>query len=150
LGLGTEPAREDHVHHELALRCHGCAGPVTGDHGYLWVPLGQVQTAEQAYLLWEQRHDKRREQLLLTNLADLLSLPEPVRWRAHHEACDPDAENWNYRIPALQLSTRAGLLDWSVHILGKHWSRVTDWTELMRETRTGSDRFTLIAPCVSL
>lgn len=126
---------------ELVLVCQGCGGHVSDDDGYLWAHTAEVRAAQRAQREWEDRHTASDGALAL-DLVDLLEQPEPVRWQAHHEGCDPVHGQSHYRIPAQELRTRADLLDWTAHLMEKIWLPITDWRELIREARKGGERLT--------
>ncbi|MEU5902683.1 hypothetical protein [Streptomyces venezuelae] len=124
---------------ELLLICQGCGNRITDDAGYLWVHTQEVHTAQQEARAWEAQHPANGESSL--DLLDLLDHPEPIRWRSHHQACDPDRDSSHYRIPAARLHTRADLLDWTAHLMEKGWLPHTDWRDVLSENRHGGTRF---------
>jgi hypothetical protein len=132
---------------ELTLMCSACAQPVTQDDGYLWVNRREAAAVQQAYRALEKRSTDPLDGSMSLNMADILGLPEPATWRAHHRDCDPVCEEeFHYRIPAARLRLRADLLDWTAHLLEKAWLPHTDWRDVVRETRTGSARIAVSGP----
>ncbi|MFF3729094.1 hypothetical protein ACFYXM_01855 [Streptomyces sp. NPDC002476] len=73
-----------------------------------------------------------------------MARPDQVRWRAHHEGCDPQRSGSHYRISAGKLRTRADLLDWTSHLMEKNGLPVTGWRDLLREARKGGERLAVV------
>ncbi|MFC8010847.1 hypothetical protein [Streptomyces cinereoruber] len=126
---------------ELVLVCRGCAGRIYGDDGYLWVDTEEVNTAQERWAGYRERSAERRARGRPTDLLDMIDCGELVYWQAHHATCDPTPREAHYRIEARKLRTRADLLEWSAHLMGKMWLPRTDWQDVMCETRAGGRRF---------
>ncbi|MEV1048742.1 hypothetical protein [Streptomyces sp. NPDC049916] len=130
---------------ELVLICRGCGRKVWDDIGYLWVDTARVADVGQAQRAWEAEY---RDGLM--DMLDFLKYPEKVRWQAHHLACDPASEDSHYRLEARRLRTRADLLGWTAHLMGKNWLDCTDWSELLQESRQVGKQITPARPGAAL
>uniref|UniRef100_UPI003F497C95 hypothetical protein n=1 Tax=Streptomyces achromogenes TaxID=67255 RepID=UPI003F497C95 len=129
---------------ELTLICQGCRNRVSDDAGYLWAHTRDVHTVQREAREWGERHGSGSEDRL-TDLHDFLDYPEQASWRAHHGRCDPDRDGGHYRIAVDQLRTRADLLGWTAHLMGKGWLCHTDWPDLLREARRGGKRLIVVS-----
>ncbi|WP_331726475.1 hypothetical protein [Streptomyces uncialis] len=131
----------------LTLICRACRTPVHGDHGYLWADTQEVHSAHRARLDHEKRAKATDRPL---DFHDFLSVPDPACWQAHHARCDPQRDEAHYRISSGKLRSRADLLDWSAHLVGKVWVlSATDWCTVMNEARTGGHRLAVIPAALS-
>lgn len=133
---------------DLQLICDACKEPVTGDSGSLWIDNDALTKVVRDVTEWNRKHTRTDGIFsghLVVEGAELFTYPDPVRWRAHHSACDPEPDANAYSIAANRIDTWAELLDWTAHLMEKDWLTHTDWDDLLRGVHGGRHRL-VIAP----
>lgn len=121
---------------ELAVICDACAKPISDGAGYLHVSHHAIAEHEQAMARW--REDNQPGGYMC--ITDLLAIPKPARWRAHHRRCDPEPDSSDYWIDVARLRTWRALLEWTAHLMGKRWLPATDWQRLIESAVYGNGR----------
>ena len=117
----------------LVWICDTCRGPIADGDGYLHVNHAEVRDTRQAEREWRERNEQPNGPggLVLTPATAWIDYPAPARWQAHHEACDPDPDAWDYHFDVSRARTHAQLLHWTAHLMGKRWMVSTDWLNLI-------------------
>lgn len=110
----------------LSAICDLCARVISPDDGYLWVDNDEVAKVTQQIAAWEAEHPVGE----VMTAANLLTRPEPARWRVTHSACEPGAPEDRYDIALDRILTFRDLAGWTLHLMQKPWLRHTDWDEL--------------------
>lgn len=113
----------------LEYRCDTCGQPV--ESGALHVGYAAVRDAADALRAWQGR--QRAGRFDGDWLAELLALPEPVRWRVDCGGC-VDGCSGDYWIDVTEVRSWEGLLRWTDHLSAKAWFTATDWTGLLKRT----------------
>lgn len=108
---------------ELTWSCAVCSTPVADGAGFLTVDMPSVQEVDQAWDDFREKHPGGYD------LTELIDMPDQVRWRAVHEACEEEGSS--YSIEIAKVRTHAGLLKWTAHLMGKRWLSSTDWAEVI-------------------
>jgi hypothetical protein len=129
---------------DLVLICDACKEPVDDGAGYLWIDTDAVAAEERAAAGRRPRDiqddDSSSESVLSYLAAGLFELPEPVRWQAHHAACDLTPDAATYPIPAVDIRTWAELVEWTAQLMEKPWLPHTDWSYVLRGVVNGDSR----------
>ena len=113
---------------ELTLICEGCRMPFT-DGGCLWISFADIQRASQQDADWHAAHPAGEA----VDITTFLSLPGGAVWHAHHDRCMPPEGESSYDVDVGQVRTWAGLVRWTVHLMGKRWLEFSDWDDVLRE-----------------
>src|SRR5690606_17470373 len=121
LSVTTAPAA-------LAWQCNSCHTPVADHDGYLYVLFGDVTRTREAAEQWEAS----REDDEASTLAEVLNYPSPAQWRVSHVDCELAPDDPGYLIPVERARTRARLLWWTSHLMGKTWLTHTNWEQLIK------------------
>lgn len=115
---------------EITWTCDVCGEPVLDGDGYVHVSETDRATYRRDAAVWKARRPAPTGGPLdgLLDGGDLSAMPEWVRWLVHHAACNPrpnDVDTW---IPVEQVRTPAGLLSWTLHLMGQcNTAEETDW-----------------------
>jgi hypothetical protein len=117
---------------DLILICDACCKPVP-DRGYLCVRYEDIHRYRQERGAWEQAHPGHAHLV-----SELLTLPDPITWRAYHMRCDPWPDRDAYQIDAEQLRTWQQLARWTADLMAKNWLADSDWKSLLRELADGT------------
>ncbi|MBX9244656.1 hypothetical protein ICW40_07510 [Actinotalea ferrariae] len=113
----------------LTWSCAVCSKPVSDGAGFLTVDMPSVQEVDRAWDDFKRSHPRGYE------VAELADMPEPVPWRAIHEACE--VEGSTYSIEIAKVRTHAGLLKWTAHLMGKRWLSSTNWADVIDHQARG-------------
>jgi hypothetical protein len=114
----------------LLYRCNHCGQVVTGSSGYIHVSIREAYESRTA---WKSFKDAKKESGdFAWSGPELMSLPEPARWRIHHRKCDPTRdEDGYYFFEVGRADTYEKLLAWTAHLLSKDWLEHTDWSQFL-------------------
>ncbi|MCW2871343.1 hypothetical protein [Actinacidiphila oryziradicis] len=133
---------------DLALICDACKEPIGDGAGYLWIDNDAVAAEESAAAGRRPRDikdDDSAESVRSYLAAGLFELPQPVRWQAHHAACDLTPEAGSYPIPAVDIRTWAELVEWTAQLMEKPWLAHTDWSYVLRGVANGDTRLIAVS-----
>lgn len=110
----------------ITYHCDECGQPVAGRDG--WVTLDERQAHETATRRRQWGQDNPGPSYNAAAL--ILDYPEGAPWRVYHADCDPGPDGYWFHVG--EVDTPGGLLDWTLHLLGKPWFEDTDWPEFVR------------------
>lgn len=115
---------------KVIVTCQACRRPVLGKDGYLWIDGTELAEHEKAWA----PHDRQSADpsFRAIELSELMSLPGPAQWRAHHARCDLDPDAGVYSVASERIDTVGKLLDWTAHLMGKSWIGDTNWDDVIR------------------
>jgi len=116
----------------LVWRCDGCDEPIRDGAGFIGIPWAELRAYKSAEEAWDLEHRVRDDGWDIFTVAQLQSFPQRVRWRAFHEACDPDWLAPGYWIGVARIRTTAELLEWASHLAEKEWIFDTTWSDVLR------------------
>lgn len=114
--------------------CDSCGDEVKDGAGYVHINTGAIHEAEVTWKQWAIDNPGPA----YTGTA-LLEHPDDAPWLVHHTDCDPDPGASAYWIAVERIRTFRRALEFTLHLQGKRWLRVTDWSEFMRR-RIGAKR----------
>lgn len=104
--------------------CDLCAQPIDPHDGYLWISHAEVSRVERHVVAWESGHPSS-EPMTGDNL---MTRPQPARWRVTHTACEPGRPEDRYDIALDRILSFRDLAGWTIHLMRKTWLRHTDQT----------------------
>lgn len=110
---------------EVTWPCAICGIDIEDGAGDLVIDQTAVADAETAWATYRQGRSK------VISLDVLAAAPADVPWRAIHDSCTPEADE--YAIPIEGVRTPAGLLAWTAHLMGMVWLPRTNWVDLIRD-----------------
>lgn len=116
------------VERALSTPCEGCGEQVVA-HGYFVVYGPELDNARHEWAVYKDAEHKRG-QWVAVDLRALMALPQ-VKWHCLHAKCDVVEDRGDYWIPINQPVTAAEMLDHTLHLMGKQWLEVTDWTSFV-------------------
>lgn len=119
-------------HSTVDAACDVCNQPVERD-GYLILYGRELAPARRAWHAFEEEERSRQQYgMVEVNLGALLALPV-AKWRCLHSRCDPQEDTGDYGIPVRRPLTAEEMLSHTLHLMGKRWLEVTDWTAFLRD-----------------
>jgi hypothetical protein len=111
----------------ITWKCAKCGKPIDDDQGSVRVLDRELHDYKDQMRTWEEAHPGPE-----FSLAELADQPEPVRWMAYHDVCDPDIEASSYEVGVERWRTAAQALHWAAHLMEKAWAEDTDLSSLLR------------------
>ena len=119
----------------LVWLCDVCGQPVDNDKGYIHVDTARARQKGREYAELKKRVQQKcgSEGFTVWSGADLMDIPNPLRWEVHHRSCDPNIDRDDYWIDVSRARTHAHLLSWTAHLMHKRWAEWTAWDDFIRK-----------------
>lgn len=115
---------------QVLLVCHACDQVVTAGQG--WFEVDRAQAHRHAMAC-------RPNPGGLVDLAAVFEAGGRARWRGVHRACAASDEGrWLYDLEPIQVSTMAGVIATTAHLMGKRWIDSTDWSNVLFDLSSGA------------
>jgi hypothetical protein len=123
------------VRSAVEVICSGCGDVVRPGAGWLALDVHAAMAAEQA-----SAHLHERTGRLMSLDAFMDEAPGCEHWTAWHYRCDPDldGDSFRYCIEVGQVTTLAGVIGWTAHLMEKTWLSSTDWDDVLRDLANGA------------
>lgn len=115
---------------DLTLICEVCKFPITNDSGSLYARYRDINEKRAAEHDWRERHPAGGGAV---SVAEVMTKPGLIRWRAAHDKCRDDRDEDCYEIDVDQIMSWAGFCHWTAHLMDKNWFGLSDWRFLFRE-----------------
>lgn len=116
---------------DLISICDVCREPIADGKGRLWVDYAAINQRQDAVRAWEERTAPEDGGVRLVGFMTMYEYPGPVRWNAHHSACDPDPDAGAYPVEVERIRTWADLTHWTAHLMEHKWFSGTDWNKVL-------------------
>lgn len=120
-------------------QCQVCRSLIDGDTGFAAISYAELEEHERALAEWDAR-DRGGDPDWIIDAYDLLSYPNPVRWRIRHDHCAGGDEDDTYSIGIGRLRSAADVLRWTAHLAQKGWVEATDWDVVLLDVASSLDR----------
>lgn len=118
---------------ELEFLCDHCGRPIDNGAGRLQIRFGEINAYREAVAAWERVNGAGN----MRTLGELLTLPEVVPWRLHHDRCNPAPDADGYDVDVAKVRTWRALLAETARLLAKNWLALTDWPQVIGAAAEG-------------